>query len=159
MDAEERFGGTEEIDVSFRAYHVNLKPEKISEVLNCRPTSASERGDVDELGGLRLPPTQVGSWILSSFESGERGLDINDHVCWLLKRLSPKKLAIQKLLIESYQVGIDCRAKVRREHPTDSLDMTFDLNSNSIKGLAELGVPFRIRVSLFDPAIEALFEE
>lgn len=97
----------EDTRASLCIYKDELVPDKISELLDLKPTIAQTRGgqkfhsNNDEC----CKSANVGGWVLSTHES-VKNLNPQHHIQWLVDMISNRHSVIHKLQEEGYRIEI-----------------------------------------------------
>lgn len=133
---------------SFRLFHSELDPEHVTDVFGISPTRSHRRGDQRTgKSGRVYSPYTTGAWILSS-EDEIRSLDANDHIVWVLGKLSHCTSAVHRYREDGYDADIVCAWFAASDNTCPTL------TAETIRELA----PFRINcwfdVYLFPPPDE-----
>lgn len=94
-----------EVWISLRIYHVDLDPQQISDELQLQPTVAHKRGE--PIQHTRISSAPTGAWVLES-KGAVRSTDLEEHLAWMLSRLSTAREALLKLQDVGYDISLVC---------------------------------------------------
>lgn len=96
------------VTASFRMFHDELDPDKITKDFQIEPSMSHRKGD-ERIGksGKVYSPYSKGAWILSSDEH-VFSVDANDHIEWLLEALLAYAKEIRYFQDEGYFIDIHC---------------------------------------------------
>jgi hypothetical protein len=117
-----------EITVALRIRGDDLDPEKISTLLNCRPTGATVKGTPLERKNARTEAL-TGVWTLRP-QSEEQALTIDDMILSLLAKVNCEP-RVWRTLAESYACGVFVGVFLK------SANQGFTIKSGTLKRLAD----------------------
>ncbi len=139
----ERATGPERVRATFRVYHPDLEPEKITELLEISPSVAWRCGD-DAYGWRKRPGHKApsGGWLLSS-RTVIRGNNAITHIDWLLDQLIGKAGTIKELQDKGFMIDV-----VVGWHAS-SWNTTPALTPDIMRRLGKLSLPIWFDVYLF----------
>ncbi|MGI8972495.1 MAG: DUF4279 domain-containing protein [Dehalococcoidia bacterium] len=92
---------------TFCIYHDALDPEMLSAELGIEPTDAQKRGEVGDPQAQDPFIYTTSGWFLSS-EGAVESRDARRHIDWLLDRLEPGSVTLQKLQRAGCRMEVSC---------------------------------------------------
>ncbi len=105
-EVSELGGKIDEASISIRFSGDDLNPDELTELLNCEPTEAYEKGQI--ITTTISPRTiKTGMWFLSTEKNSDQTLE--EQIWELLEKL-PKDLEVWEELSERFRVSIYCGA-------------------------------------------------
>lgn len=133
------------VRASFRLFHEELDPERVTDAFGAIPTISHRKGDQRTgKSGRIYSPYREGGWILSSKDK-VRSCDANDHILWILDQLAHCTTALHRYQQEGYNADIACFWLALS-------DNTFPiLNAETIRRLARYRLKCWFDVYLFPP--------
>jgi hypothetical protein len=135
----ERATGPERVRATFRIYHPDLEPEKLTELLEITPSIAWRRATL----WLAQTPGFSHQGGCSQVRTVMRGNNAGAHIDWLLDQLAGKTNMIKELQNRGFMIDV-----VVGWHAT-SWNTTPALSPDLMRRLAKLNLPIWFDVYLF----------
>lgn len=133
------------VKASFRLFHSELDPERVTEEFGVCPTQAHRQGDQRTgKSGRVYSPYLKGGWILSSADK-IRSLDANDHIAWVLDELAHCTTTIQRYREDGYDADVVCAWFAQSDNTCPIL------TAKTIRELARFSINFWFDIYLFPP--------
>lgn len=106
-DYDDSYPTCYETHATFRLFHEQLDPSRISERLGLEPTSQQRRGEHLHPDPRHDVPAMVGGWFLSTGTKVD-SKDIRRHIDWLVEMLGPRREQLEQLREEGVHMDVHC---------------------------------------------------